>query len=146
MFAYYSESGVRLERAHDGDIGWDLRVTEGGKVHPGEVVRFSTGVRIALRDGYWAEIASRSGVASRGLHIIRGIIDTGYRGELFISAWRPSDFDSEYEVAAGERLAQLIVHSKPLHDYCVQVDDLYGFQRLPPVGERGERGFGSSGR
>ena len=98
-----------------------------------------TGLRIALPEGWVAKIAPRSSIGAKtGLRLSNsiGIIDADYRGEIGVLYDNISD--SDYEIKAGDRIAQVWVERverfKP-----VTVDIL-------PATERGEGGFGSSGK
>jgi dUTP pyrophosphatase len=75
--------------------------------------------------------------------VIPGVIDEGWRGELFTMAYRPPGVrpvrTTDGYIPAGTRLAQLIVLPNLMRQVqLVQVDTL-------PESERGRRGFGSSG-
>lgn len=98
-----------------------------------------TGLRIALPEGWVAKIAPRSSIGAKtGLRLSNsiGIIDADYRGEIGVLYDNISD--SDYEIKAGDRIAQVWVERverfKP-----VLVDIL-------PATERGDGGFGSTGK
>jgi dUTP pyrophosphatase len=65
-----------------------------------------------------------------------GTIDAGYRGEILVILFNSSETD--FEVSVGDRIAQLLIQTVELARF-VAVDKL-------PETERGETGFGSSGR
>lgn len=125
--------------AHPGDAGADLVSTEAVRLEPGARALIGTGVRIALPDGYVAFVVPRSGLAAKhGITVVNapGTVDSGYRGEIKVSLLN-TDATQAYDVAVGDRIAQLIVmpvsraHFSP-------VDAL-------PDSTRGEGGFGSTG-
>ena len=125
--------------AHPGDAGADLVATEAVRLGPGERALVGTGVRIALPDGYAAFVVPRSGLAARhGITIVNspGTVDAGYRGEIKVSLLN-TDASEAYDVAVGDRIAQLIVLPVPRVRF-VPVDDL-------PASVRGGGGFGSTG-
>ncbi|WP_454150831.1 dUTP diphosphatase [Microbacterium lacticum] len=125
--------------AHPGDAGADLVATEAVRLGPGERALVGTGVRIALSDGYAAFVVPRSGLAARhGITIVNspGTVDAGYRGEIKVSLLN-TDASEAYDVAVGDRIAQLIVLPVPRVRF-VPVDDL-------PASVRGDGGFGSTG-
>jgi dUTP pyrophosphatase len=101
--------------------------------------KVSTGLRIALPEGWVAKIAPRSSIGMKtGLRLSNsiGIIDADYRGEIGVLYDNFSD--SDYEIKAGDRIAQIWI--EPVHRFKpVKVDIL-------PTTERGENGFGSSGK
>lgn len=125
--------------AHSGDAGADLVSTEALRLEPGQRALVGTGVRIALPDGYVAFVVPRSGLAARhGITIVNspGTVDAGYRGEIKVSLLN-TDASQAYDVAVGDRIAQLIIMPVPRVRF-VAVDEL-------PDSARGEGGFGSTG-
>jgi len=125
--------------AHPGDAGADLVSTEAIRLGPGQRALVGTGVRIALPDGYVAFVVPRSGLAARhGITIVNspGTVDAGYRGEIKVSLLN-TDASQAYDVAVGDRIAQLIIMPVPRVRF-VAVDEL-------PDSARGEGGFGSTG-
>lgn len=97
--------------AHPGDAGADLRITEDTVLEPGQRRLVGTGVAVALPEGYAGLVHPRSGMAARhGLTIVNapGTVDAGYRGEIKVSLLN-TDSDAAYDVAVGDRIAQLIV-------------------------------------
>ncbi len=125
--------------AHPGDAGADLVAAEAVRLEPGERALVGTGVRIALPDGFAAFVVPRSGLAAKhGITIVNapGTVDAGYRGEIKVSLLN-TDSTSAYDVAVGDRIAQLIVMPVPRVRF-LPVDEL-------PGSARGEGGFGSTG-
>ncbi len=125
--------------AHPGDAGADLVAAEAVRLGPGQRALVGTGVRIALPDGYVAFVVPRSGLAARhGITIVNapGTVDAGYRGEIKVSLLN-TDAAEPYDVAIGDRIAQLIVMPVPRASF-VAVDEL-------PGSSRGADGFGSTG-
>ncbi|SIT74735.1 dUTP diphosphatase [Microbacterium sp. RU33B] len=125
--------------AHPGDAGADLVAAEAVRLEPGERALVATGVRIALPDGFVAFVVPRSGLAAKhGITIVNapGTVDAGYRGEIKVSLLN-TDSTSAYDVAVGDRIAQLIVMPVPRVRF-LPVDEL-------PDSARGEGGFGSTG-
>ena len=125
--------------AHPGHAGADLVSAEELRLGPGERALVATGVRIALPDGYVAFVVPRSGLAAKhGITIVNapGTVDAGYRGEIKVSLLN-TDATEPYDIAVGDRIAQLIVMPVPRVRF-VPVDEL-------PESARGEGGFGSTG-
>jgi len=105
----------------------------------GERRSVSTGVAVAIPSGYAGLVLPRSGLAARhGIGVVNGpgLIDSGYRGE--ISVLLVNHGDEPVEIGRGNRIAQLIITP-------VVVADVVVVDELDPT-ERGEGGFGSSGR
>lgn len=125
-------------RAHDTDAGLDLCVPEGQGclVRSGAVYTIDLGVRVAIPDGYYGQLALRSSAGAKGLTIPHGvgIIDPGYRGniKLLVTA-----LTEPVLVSVGERICQLII--LPLPPVDVQ------FGEVDDNTARGVEGFGSTG-
>lgn len=133
------EGGSLPSRAHPGDAGADLRSSEDVILHPGERALVGTGVHIALKDNQLAWVTPRSGLAAKhGITIVNapGLIDSGYRGEVKVCLLN-TDYEHEFKIARGDRIAQLVVQRYLPVDY-VQVDSL-------DETDRGSNGFGSTG-
>jgi len=132
-------SGETPAYAHPGDAGADLHSAEALTIAPGRRATVGTGVSIALPDGYVAFVVPRSGLASkRGITIVNspGTVDAGYRGELRVTLLN-TDLDEPFEIAVGDRIAQLIVMPVSRAEF-IRVETL-------PGSHRGEGGFGSTG-
>jgi dUTP pyrophosphatase len=126
-------------RAYPGDAGLDLAACEACEVGPGERAVVSTGVAVAIPEGYAGFVLPRSGLARRhGVTIVNtpGLIDSGYRGEVQVTLLN-TDATEVFRVEAGMRVAQLVVLQVP-EARLLEVEDL-------PASERGAGGFGSSG-
>lgn len=125
--------------AHPGDAGADLVAAEAVRLEPGERALVATGVRIALPDGHAAFVVPRSGLAAKhGISIVNspGTVDAGYRGEIKVSLIN-TDIRNAYDVAVGDRIAQLIVMPVTRATF-IPVDELAD-------SVRGAGGFGSTG-
>ncbi|MGP6171058.1 dUTP diphosphatase [Microbacterium sp. A204] len=132
-------ASVTPHYAHPGDAGADLVAAEAVRLGPGERALVATGVRIALPDGYAAFVVPRSGLAAKhGITIVNspGTVDAGYRGEIKVSLLN-TDSSSTYDVAVGDRIAQLIIMPVTRVNF-IPVDEL-------PESARGADGFGSTG-
>lgn len=130
-------------RAYENDAGWDLRVLEPVWINVNEAVDVRTGVAVAIPDGYFGRIIGRSSaLRKRGLMVVEGIIDSGFRGELFSYVFCPPTVHNVttngVRLERGDSVAQLIIHPLPQVNW-VEVDQL-------EESDRGLAGFGSSGR
>lgn len=130
--------GIQLPAyAHPGDAGLDLYSPESFVLQPGERRHVPMGFSLALPEGYVSQIWDRSGLASRnGLTNLGGIIEHTYRGEYGVIILNTGP--EPYEVKAGDRIAQLLIMPVETAELA-EVDEL-------PSSQRGEGGFGSSGR
>ena len=121
-----------------GDLGYDLYSDETVSLWCGETKLISTGIAIQFPNGYGGIIRDRSSIATkRHLFTVAGVIDNGYVGEIKVAIYNASD---GYEVIhKGEKFAQLILI--PTVDFTIErVDELIS------ADQRGESGFGSTGR
>jgi len=121
--------------------GWDLRALEETTVRKGQTERIRTGLAVAIPSGWEGQIRSRSSLGAKGMIMPNGVgtIDSDYRGELMILATWIGEGES-ITLAKGERVAQLLIAPVPLTTFReVDIQDL-------SKTERGEGGFGSSGR
>jgi len=134
-----AEPGFEPKFAHPGDAGADLRSREAKILRAGSRDTFATGVSIAIPNGYVGLVHPRSGLAAKnGITVLNapGTIDAGYRGEISVTLLNTSETD--FEVAAGERIAQLVFQKFETAEF-ISVDQL-------PDSQRGSNGFGSTGR
>jgi dUTP pyrophosphatase len=126
-------------RAHPGDAGVDLVAAADVDLAPGERAVVSTGVAIALPDGYAAFVHPRSGLAARhGVTIVNapGTVDAGYRGEIRVTLLN-TDPAQPVRFQRGDRIAQLVIQ-RVAYPVFHEVDRL-------PGSARGDGGFGSTG-
>jgi dUTP pyrophosphatase len=123
-----------------GSAGMDLRaaVDEPIVLEPGKRCLVPTGLRIALPEGYEAQIRPRSGLAiKQGITVANapGTVDSDYRGEVQVGLVNLSD--EAYTVRRGDRIAQMVV--APVTRVAWQpVESL-------DETDRGAGGFGSTG-
>ena len=125
--------------AYEGDAGLDLRANEDATLGPLERKLISTGLAIAIPEGYAGFLQPRSGMALKtGLSLANtpGLIDSHYRGELKVAAINLNRKDS-VRVTKGERIAQLVIQRVPT----VRLQEVDSLDET----DRGAGGFGSSG-
>ena len=109
-------------------------------IEPGSRASVGTGVAVAIPEGHAGLVLPRSGLAAKhGIALVNapGLIDAGYRGEIRVLLLN-TDRDERFQIAPGDRIAQLVVVPIPAMTP-FWVDEL-------PASERGEDGFGSTGR
>lgn len=124
------------ERAHDTDAGLDLKSPINVTVPARGSATIDTGVHIQLPPGTAGMLKSKSGLNVRHGITSEGVIDEGYTGSIVVKLYNHT-FD-DYHVNIGDKISQLVV-IPVLTPGLEFVDALDG-------GERGENGFGSSGR
>lgn len=131
-----SDTALPPQKAHVGDLGYDLYASEAVGIFPGETKIVKTGIAIQFPAGYGGFIKDRSSVATKkGLFTVAGVIDNGYIGEIGIALYNGTD--SLIHVARGEKIAQLVLIPTVNFDV-VEVDEVLS------ADERGTGGFGST--
>lgn len=126
-----------------GSAGMDLRaaVAEDAPLtlEPGARALVPTGLKIALEQGYEAQVRPRSGLALKhGLTCLNspGTIDSDYRGEVGVILINHGQ--EPFVIRRGERIAQMVI-ARHEQAEVVEVDTL-------DETSRGAGGFGSTGR
>lgn len=124
----------------DGAAGMDLRAAVDATVvlEPGQRVAVPTGIRIALPEGYEAQVRPRSGLARKhGIGMVNspGTIDSDYRGEIQVLLINLGQHP--FPIERGERVAQLVVAPVSRVEWVVA-------SLLEPT-QRGDGGFGHTG-
>lgn len=128
--------------ATPGSAGLDLRACLDAPLTlaPGETQLLPTGMAIHIKDpSLCATILPRSGLGHKHgivLGNLVGLIDSDYQGQLMVSCWNRSA--APFTIEPGERIAQLVI----LPVVQAQFTLVNEFDQS----ERGEGGFGSSGR
>ena len=119
--------------------GADLYALESLAVAPGATAFAHTGIACAIPEGYAGFVFARSGIAcKRDLAPANkvGVIDADYRGEILVALHNHGA--ETREIAAGERIAQLVILPVPSCTF-EETDEL-------PETTRGAGGFGSTGK
>lgn len=124
------------ERAHSADAGLDLRSPENAMVPAQGSCIIETGVHVEIPIGYVGMLKSKSGLNVRDDLTSEGVIDSGYTGSIVIKLYNHSD-TNKY-IREGEKISQLVI--LPIITPTFELVD-----ELEPT-ERGDNGFGSTGR
>jgi dUTP pyrophosphatase len=138
------EGAYAPEKAHEADAGFDLRAMYDsmGELEEYGQEAFDTGVHVEIPKGYVGYVQGRSGLNFKyGIICPTGTVDSGFTGSIKVklyNMWNPDYNVPVPEIKAGDKIAQLVI--QPLADCTmVQVDNL-------GETERGDNGFGSTGR
>ena len=128
-YATVSSAGLDLKAVLDASI----------TLAPLERKIIGTGLKIALPEGYEAQVRPRSGLAAKhGLSVLNapGTIDADYRGEIGVILVNLSN--DAFTIQPGERIAQLVVaqYSQVSWQPTINLEET----------DRGEGGFGSTGK
>jgi dUTP pyrophosphatase len=128
--------------ATPGSAGLDLRALLDAPLtlKPGQTELIPTGIAIHIGDAnLCATILPRSGMGHKHgivLGNLVGLIDSDYQGQLMVSTWNRGQAD--FTIQPGDRIAQLVFMPVVQAEFSV-VNDF-------DQSERGEGGFGHSGR
>lgn len=140
------------------NAGYDIYAClekESIEIPPGEIKLIPTGIASAFSADYVLQINERSSSGSKGLAIRAGIIDSGYRGEIFIAlnnvtnkpiiiAKQPEDFDQDTNIvwpasrAIAQALLLLVPEAKVIE---LNIEELKNINS-----KRGESTLGASGK
>lgn len=108
-------------------------------IQPHQTVKVGTGIAVSIPHSYFGAIFARSGLATKkGLRPANavGVVDSDYRGEVIVALH--NDTNNIQVVEAGDRIAQLVLIPYLNFEF-EEVEEL-------DETERGEDGFGSTGR
>ena len=150
---YLHEDSEKLNYSNIGDDGLDLQASgkwvvdldsskkeieqDKYEIMPGERILVKTGVKMEIPAGFWGNIRDRSGLALKyGIHTLGGVIDESYRGEIGIIIINLSK--NPYLIEKNERIAQMVITP--------YVQAQISNEKELTNSDRGENGFGSSGK
>ena len=123
-------------RAHAGDAGLDLYSNEYCSIAPYQQALVSTGIKMIIPYGCAGLIWDRSGLATKGITTLGGVIDPGYRGEIKVIVKNLSE--DIYNITPGEKIAQILIQKVELLDIEEGI--------IEDQTERQTGAFGSSGQ
>ena len=131
------DDGAKMPtRAHQWDAGLDLYSREGKIVLARGSATFDTGVHVEIPPMNVGFLKSKSGLNIKHDIIGEGVIDEGFTGEIVVKLYNLGD--KPYHFERGDKIIQLLVVPVLYPDF-EQVDEIEG-------GERGDSGYGSTGR
>lgn len=140
-YVLLNEDAKTPTKAYEYDAGFDLYASETNGDYsdiPQAHKVISTGVAFEIPEGYFGLIKPRSGLSAKeGMDVLAGVVDSGYRGEIKV-VLQSSNTRGLRVIPKGEKVAQIIFIPIPVVKL-VQVDSL-------SESNRGEKGFGSSGK
>ena len=130
------DAGAKMPtRAHESDAGLDIYARGNWRAKAHSFLSVPTGVHVEIPKGYVGKLESKSSLMLKGL-TCRGTIDSGYTGEIKAVVFNHSDKDEW--IADGDKITQLVV-------YPIVTPAPVEVHALDET-ERGEGGFGSTGR
>ncbi len=123
-------------RAHVGDAGIDLYALNDVILISRTPAKIQTGIAMAIPHGFVGMICDRSSMGAKGIRVLGGIVDSGYRGEVQVLLILLSD--GNFEIKKGDKIAQMLIMP-------VNLCSLKEVEALSDT-SRSTGGFGSSGR
>lgn len=131
------DNGAHMpSRAHGTDAGLDLHTPKAVTVPAYGNAIVDTGVHVRLPQGCAGLLVSKSGLNVRHDITSTGLIDEDYTGSIVVKLYNHGGIDHEFE--AGDKVSQLVV----IPVVCEQLEKVSAFNPT----ERGDSGFGSTGR
>lgn len=124
------------ERAYEYDAGYDLKSPIKTRLYAGQAVVIDTGVHVAIPVGYVGMIKSKSGLNVKHDIVGEGVVDAGYNGSIHVKLYNHGT--ESYMIEVGDKISQLVI-MPIITPELVVVDEL-------DETDRGDKGFGSSGR
>lgn len=124
------------ERAHSADAGYDLRSPFTYCLRAGAAVVIDTGVHVQIPDRFVGMLKSKSGLNVRHDIVGEGVIDSGYTGSIRVKLYNHGS--QSYMIETGDKISQLVI-LPIITPELVLVDEL-------EETDRGDKGFGSTGR
>lgn len=129
-------------RAHETDLGFDLFALETVAVQAGQTVLAKTGIACSFPEGWGGIVKPRSSQGKAGIDVYGGVIDNGYTGEIGVLLYNSNPSLGYIEnvtiYKAGEKIAQLLL--VPVFPGTIQ--EVTSLHKT----ERGDKGFGSTGK
>ena len=130
------EGAFAPTRAHKTDAGMDLRAMQSCRIPAHGYRTLRTGVHIQLPQCCAGLLVSKSGLNSKCGITSTGLIDAGYSGEIMVTLHNNDPWP--YLVSMGDKISQLVLVPIRLEEAEI-VDEI-------EAGERGDNGFGSTGK
>lgn len=139
VFVQLDEGAKMPNRAHTADAGYDLYTPNDVTIKAGSSAVIDTGVHIAIPEGYFGKLESKSGLnVNHSVVSLGGVIDSGYTGSIKVKIYNMDDTEP-IEFKAGQKIVQLIIQP------CL-LTQLTPTDKLNGNTERGDNGFGSTGQ
>ena len=137
------EGAMMPTRAHETDAGLDLYSREDATIPPRtdrlkeNSYVFDTGVHVVLPSRNYGKIEGKSGLmVNHSVCSLGGVVDEGYTGSIRVKLFNMGL--EPYTIRKGDKIAQLVI--QPYSNPNIWLTDSM------PDTERGERGFGSTGK
>lgn len=128
------KGAFEVVHAHEDDAGYDLRTPYDFTIYDNKVI--DTGVHMEIPKGYVGFLKSKSGLNVKHSLTGEGVIDSGYTGSIVVKLYNNSEEPHKFN--KGDKIIQIVLLPvyTPDIEYVDELDDT----------ERGNQGFGSSGK
>lgn len=130
------EGAYMPERAHEADAGYDIKSPVDGYIPAHESAVIDSGVHVQIPKGQVGFLKSKSGLNVKFGITSEGVIDSGYTGSITVKLYNHSDYP--YGFKAGDKITQLVI--LPIETPELELTDWFEDT------DRGDKGFGSSGK
>ena len=135
VFQKITKHGFQPTKGSDESAGYDLYSAYDYVIPSRGKQLIKTDIKLCIPRNCYGRVAPRSGLAwKHSLDVGGGVIDSDYRGNIRVILFNHSDKD--FNIKAGERIAQLIIE---------KIADTELIEGEVNLTERQENGFGSTG-
>ena len=131
------DGAFKPERAHKLDAGMDLRSPRDLQIPARGSGIIDTGVHIEIPEGQVGLLKSKSGLNVKHDLTSEGVIDCEYTGSIVVKLY--NNGNTSYKVKRGDKITQLLIVP-------VSLDDVEVVDEITQNSNRGDGGFGSTGR
>lgn len=136
MKVVLDKDAILPTRAHELDAGFDLYSRECVMIPAGGSYTFDTGVHMEIPKGYVGDVEPKSGLMVKYGIVTDGTVDAGYTGSIRVKLFNLGS--DGVGIVKKQKIAQLVIKA-------ILTPELEVVDRLEDT-ERGEGGFGSSGK
>ena len=137
-FTLLNENAKTPTKAHAKDAGWDLYSSESHTLPFAVPILVNTGIAFEHPDYYHGLIWDRSSMAKKGIHILGGLIDNGFAGNIGVILINLNSRENEQYITVGQKITQIVFTKLPISNLIYKDS----FKET----DRGSKGFGSSGQ
>lgn len=133
------DEGAKMPtKAHRSDAGFDIYSPRTFNLYPGQSVVIDTGVHMAIPFGYVGFVKSKSGLYMASDITAEGVVDSGYTGAVHVKLCMSERAEKPKCFLAGDKITQIVI--LPVPDAELEESEAL------PFTDRGDGGFGSTGR
>ncbi|MFA7216599.1 MAG: dUTP diphosphatase [Candidatus Paceibacterota bacterium] len=123
--------------AHSWDAGIDMFSVEDVTLVPGQIGKIKSGIAVEIPEGFVGLCWDKSGLSmNHSIKVMGGVIDSGFRGEIIFGVINLGK--ENYTFKKGDKVLQMLIQK-------VEKVEVVEFKELSFT-DRGEKGFGSTGK